>query len=99
MNNCITMKVVKRHVVSMRAGRSMVELRTPSRTRLNVVSLGKQGPVGTVAEEVLKIATEAQIAANEAKAQSSQVAQEQTLMVDGMTMTIDHYIGVIGVQE
>ncbi|WP_182027495.1 hypothetical protein [Vibrio rotiferianus] len=99
MNNCITMKVVKRHVVSMRAGRSMVELRTPSRTRLNVVSLGKQGPVGTVAEEVLKIATEAQTAANEAKAQSSQVAQEQTLMVDGMTMTIDHYIGVIGVQE
>ncbi|MDW1763138.1 hypothetical protein R7040_18200 [Vibrio sp. 1069] len=99
MNNCITMKVVKRHVVSMRAGRSMVELRTPSRTRLNVVSLGKQGPVGTVAEEVLKIATEAQTVANEAKAQSSQVAQEQTLMVDGMTMTIDHYIGVIGVQE
>lgn len=99
MNNCITMKVVKRHVISMRAGRSMVEIRSPSRARLNVVSLGKQGPVGTVAEEVLKMATEAQAAANEAKVQSAQVAEDQSSMVGGMTMTIDHYIGVIGVQE
>ncbi|MBD1559508.1 hypothetical protein HC752_21430 [Vibrio sp. S9_S30] len=99
MNNCITMKVVSRHVVSMKAGRSMVELRTPRKTRFNVVSMGKQGPVGTVAEEVLKMAAEAQNAANEAKAQSSQLAEDQSTMVDGMTMTIDHYIGVIGVQE
>jgi len=99
MNNRITMKIVKRHVVSMRAGRSMVEIRSPSRTRLNVVSLGKQGPVGTVAEEVLKMAIEAKAAATEAKVQFSQVAEDQSSMVDGMTITIDHYIGVLRVKE
>ncbi|HGZ7337192.1 hypothetical protein [Vibrio parahaemolyticus] len=45
------------------------------------------------------MATEAQAAANEAKVQSAQVAEDQSSMVGGMTMTIDHYIGVIGVQE
>ncbi len=98
-NHQITVKVVERQVVRMNIGQSQVIMQSPSRMKMSVVTMGRQGPVGTVAEDVLARAMAAEAAANEAKAQSSQVADDQTTMVDGMTMAINHYIGVIGVQE
>ncbi|TOP74092.1 hypothetical protein [Vibrio parahaemolyticus] len=98
-NHQITVKVVERQVVRMNIGQSQVSMQSPSRMKMSIVTMGRQGPVGTVAEDVLARAMAAEAAANEAKAQSSQVADDQTTMVDGMTMAINHYIGVIGVQE
>ncbi|SDI10252.1 hypothetical protein SAMN04488136_1646 [Vibrio xiamenensis] len=99
MDSRITMKVEKRQVVTLSQGQSKVELRTPSKQKFNVSTLGKQGPVGSVAAEVLVIAANAHTMAEEALIQTAILEQEQAEMVSGMSMTINHYIGVIGAQE
>ncbi|WP_413285970.1 hypothetical protein [Vibrio sp. MA40-2] len=98
-NHQVTVKVVEQQVVRMNIGQSQVTMQNPSKMKMSVITMGRQGPVGTVAEDVLARAMAAELAANEAKAQSSQIAEDQTSMVDGMTMALDHYIGVISVQE
>lgn len=95
----VTIKVVEKQLVRMKIGQSLVTMQNPSKMMMSVITMGRQGPVGTVAEDVLARAMAAELAANEAKAQSAQVAADQTTIVDGMTMAFDHYIGVISVQE
>ncbi|MEL4241139.1 hypothetical protein [Shewanella xiamenensis] len=101
MNNLnrITLRHTVRQVVRMDIGGNQVTIKQLSRLRLNVVSIGVQGPVGTVAESVLTMAQQAQHAAVMASEKAEQVSQAQLGMVSGMSLTLDHYIGAIGAQE
>ncbi|MCS6257471.1 hypothetical protein [Shewanella baltica] len=95
----ITLRHTVQQVVRVDMGGNLVTLRHLSQPRFNVVTIGMQGPVGTVAESVLTMAQQAVQTANSASDKASQVSQDQLVMVSGMSQTIDHYIGAIGAQE
>ncbi len=101
MNNThrITLRHTVKQLVRMDMGGNVVTITQQSRPRINVVSVGVQGPVGTVAESVLTMAEEAKAAAEQATELAETTSQEQADMVSGMTLTLDHYIGAIGAQE
>lgn len=101
MNNLhrIVMRHTVKHVIRMDTGANQVTIRQLSRPRINVVSVGVQGPVGTVAESVLTMAQEAKETANQASQKADEASQDQQSMVSGMTLTLDHYIGAIEAQE
>ncbi|MGI2098980.1 hypothetical protein [Shewanella glacialipiscicola] len=95
----ITLRHTVRQVVRMDMGGNQVTLKHLSQPRFNVVTIGTQGPVGTVAESVLTMAQHAVQTANRANDKANQVSQDQLVMVGSMSQTIDHYIGAIGAQE
>jgi hypothetical protein len=101
MNNLnrITLRHTVRQVVRMDVGGNQVTIRQSTRPLINVVSIGVQGPVGTVAQSVLTMAQQAQQAASLASEKAEWVSQEQLGMVSGMSLALDHYIGAIGAQE
>ncbi|MDG2839963.1 hypothetical protein P7M54_24600 [Vibrio parahaemolyticus] len=101
MNNIhrIVMRHTVKHVIRMDTGGNQVTIRQLSRPRIHVVSVGVQGPVGTVAESVLTMAQEVQAAAQKATNTATQAMTDQSDMVTGMTLTLDHYIGAIEAQE
>ena len=101
MNNLnrITIRDTVKQVVRMETGGNQITIRQSRRPRIHVVSIGIQGPVGTVAESVLTMAQEAVATANQAIKKADVVSQEQQTMVSGMALTLDFYIGAIAAQE
>lgn len=101
MNNLnrITMLHTVKQVVRMETGGNQVTIRQSKRPSIHVVSIGVQGPVGTVAESVLTMAQEAVATANQASQVANDVSQEQQAMVSGMALTLDFHIGAIAAQE
>lgn len=99
MESQVSIHVTKRQVVMVNTGSAMVEMNVPNKMALSIVTLGKQGPVGAVAEDVLNMAKAAETMAKAANKTAQGVAHEQQLMVTGMTTTLDHYIGAISAQE
>ena len=97
MNNIkqIIMRVSKTNVIRMNTGASSVIFRTANQIKMSVVSFGKQGPVGTVAESVLTLANEAKAEASNALLIAQSVSSSQDDLVSGMTLSIDHHIGAI----
>ena len=92
----ITFRHTVKHLVRVDMGGNVVTIIQQSRPRINVVSVGVQGPVGTVAESVLTMAEEAKVAAEQAMKLAEATSQEQADMVSGMILALDHYIGAIG---
>ena len=101
MNNLnrIIMRHTVKQVVRMETGGNQVTIRQSRRPSIHVVSIGVQGPVGTVAESVLTMAQEAVATANQAIKKVDVVSQEQQAMVSDMAITLDFYIGAIAAQE
>lgn len=93
-------------IVKVKVQDSVVEVREPAEPRVQVVTVGVQGPVGTVAENVLQRALQAEQSANEAKLAATE-AQEMagdtlqglTALVDGMKQRLDYHTGAISAIE
>jgi hypothetical protein len=95
----IVMRHTVRHVVRMSAGDNQVTILKSGNPRINVVTIGVQGPVGTVAQSVLTMAEQAQAAAKQAEQLANVVQAEQQQMFSSMSLTLDHYIGALAAQE
>ena len=97
-NHQIKLNITEQRVV-MNTEKSRTELKLKHQVKLSAVTMGKQGPVGTVAENVLARAVEAEAAAKAAQSLSNQVAEQQSSMVSDMTNTLEHFIGAIEAQN
>ena len=83
----------------MRIGQSQVTMQTSSKIKMNVVTIGRQGPVGTLPPDILSRLEAAEHDAKQAKQLSSQIEEMQHQMVGGMTMAIEHFLGVVSIQD
>lgn len=101
MNNVnrVVIKHSVKHLVHLKMGSNRVTVRQASSPQVNVISIGAQGPVGSIAENVLAMAQEAKALASEAKEKADEASQGQQVMVSNMAQTLDHFIGAIGAQE
>ena len=97
-NHQVNITVTQQRVV-INTEKSRTKLTSPGKLQMRVTTLGRQGPVGTVAESVLTMAQAAMTAANQASQKADETSQDQQSMVSGMTLTLDHYIGAIEAQE
>lgn len=91
-----------RQVIKLKQGDTVTVIAKPSKPCLSVVSVGAQGPVGTVAEEVLSKVEQAEQSANEAKSEASaahdesqQTQLDMDQMLTDMTNRFNYHAGVI----
>ena len=97
-NNQVNIKVTQQRVV-INTEKSRTALTSPKKLSIRVATVGRQGPVGTVAESVLTMAQQALTMATSASLKADATSEDQQEMVSGMTLTLDHYIGAIAAQE
>lgn len=85
-------------IVTLRQSCGVVEVRQTIAPRLSVISLGVQGPVGTLAESVLQRALRAEADSREAlkKAESNDAAMA-SLLAD-LSGAFTYHAGVISAQ-
>lgn len=69
-----------------------------SKPQFNVISAGLQGPVGTVAEDVLAKAASAELAAMNASTVSDQVSTDLELLVTDLNNAFVYHTGAISAQ-
>ncbi|MFL0830063.1 hypothetical protein [Vibrio parahaemolyticus] len=96
--NRVTQVKVVRQVVRIKQGnrQSIVERQGPP--RLTVVRTGVQGPVGTVADEVLSRAEAAEQAANNALTVANQATADLDKLITDMNDAFVYHTGVISAQ-
>ncbi|MBE3958887.1 hypothetical protein HJ141_22410 [Vibrio parahaemolyticus] len=96
--NRVTQVNVVRQVVRIKQGnrQSIVERQGPP--RLTVVRTGVQGPVGTVADEVLSRAEAAEQAANNALTVANQATADLDKLITDMNDAFVYHTGVISAQ-
>ncbi|EKI0737944.1 hypothetical protein PB787_004606 [Vibrio parahaemolyticus] len=96
--NRVTQVKVVRQVVRIKQGnrQSIVERQGPP--RLTVVRTGIQGPVGTVADEVLSRAEAAEQAANNALTVANQATADLDKLITDMNDAFVYHTGVISAQ-
>ena len=91
----VTQVKVVRQVVKLTQGNQTTIIERQGPPKLSVVKVGVQGPVGTVAEEVLNRAEAAEEAANEAKSLATENSDALNLMLDEMTEAFAFQTGII----
>ncbi|HAS3046048.1 TPA: hypothetical protein I6Y62_004328 [Vibrio parahaemolyticus] len=91
----VTVERVVRQVVRLKQGQQVAVIERPGPIRFSVVRGGIQGPVGTVAEEVLNRAEAAERTANEAKKLAQDNHNAVDLMLDEMTAAFEFQTGII----
>ena len=91
----VTVEKVVRQVVRLKQGQQVAVIERPGHVRFSVVRGGIQGPVGTVAEEVLNRAEAAERTANEAKKLAQDNHNAVDLMLDEMTAAFEFQTGII----
>ncbi|HFQ5182613.1 TPA: hypothetical protein ACGUW2_004642 [Vibrio vulnificus] len=91
----VTVEKVVRQVVRLKQGKQVAVIERPGHVRFSVVRGGIQGPVGTVAEEVLNRAEAAERTANEAKKLAQDNHNAVDLMLDEMTAAFEFQTGII----
>ncbi|MBO0165093.1 hypothetical protein J0692_22855 [Vibrio alginolyticus] len=96
--NRVTQVKLVRQVVRIKQGnrQSIVERQGPP--RLTVVRTGVQGPVGTVADEVLSRAEAAEQAANNALTVANQATADLDKLITDMNDAFVYHTGVISAQ-
>ncbi|MBM5036721.1 hypothetical protein HYO05_21930 [Vibrio parahaemolyticus] len=96
--NRVTQVKVVRQVVRIKQGnrQSIIERQGP--LRLTVVRTGVQGPVGTVADEVLSRAEAAEQAANNALTVANQATADLDKLITDMNDAFVYHTGVISAQ-
>ncbi|HCE2656914.1 hypothetical protein [Vibrio parahaemolyticus] len=96
--NRVTQVKVVRQVVRIKQGnrQSIIERQGPP--RLTVVRTGVQGPVGTVADEVLSRAEAAEQAANNALTVANQATADLDKLITDMNDAFVYHTGVISAQ-
>lgn len=99
----VSQRVVVTHgverIVRVNIRGSVVEVCEPAEPRVQVVTVGVQGPVGTVAENVLQRAMQAEQAATAAQTMASDTLEGLTALVNGMQQSLDYRIGAISAIE
>tara|TARA_B100000929_G_scaffold244902_1_gene202989 strand:+ start:1095 stop:1403 length:309 start_codon:yes stop_codon:yes gene_type:complete len=86
-------------IVTVTRGDQVVEVRQALSPHIQVISMGVQGPVGTVAESVLSQAATASATAEEAKALSENTATDLASLTTQLRDAFTYHTGVISAQE
>lgn len=86
-------------IVTVTQGDQVVEVRQALSPHIQVISMGVQGPVGTVAESVLSQAAAAEATAGEAKALSEDTATDLASLTTQLRDAFTYHTGVISAQE
>lgn len=94
----VTLSRVELRVARITQGQHVAVVASPSRPRFGVVSAGLQGPVGTVAENVLARAEAAELAATEAAAVAGQTASDLTSLTNKLKDAFVYHAGAISAQ-
>lgn len=81
-------------IVTLSVGGAVVEVRESTKPNVQVVTVGVQGPVGTVAENVLAMAAQAEAAAARAEALAVQNDADLTQFVNSLSNAIAYQSGV-----
>ncbi|PMN73150.1 hypothetical protein [Enterovibrio norvegicus] len=96
--NRVTQVKVVRQVVRLKQGTRQTVIDRQVRPRLTVVRAGVQGPVGTVAEEVLSRAEAAERAAKLAAAVADQATEDLAALIEKMDAAFVFHAGSIAAQ-
>ncbi|MBF7051746.1 hypothetical protein IOC61_00180 [Halomonas sp. KAO] len=86
-------------IVTVIQGDQVVEVRQTLSPHIQVISMGVQGPVGTVAERVLDRAAAAEAAADEAMALAEDTATDLASLTTQLRDAFTYHTGVISAQE
>lgn len=86
-------------IVTVTQGDQVVEVRQALSPHIQVISMGVQGPVGTVAERVLDRAAAAEAAADEAMALAEDTATDLASLTTQLRDAFTYHTGVISAQE
>lgn len=86
-------------IVTVVQGARVVEVRQAQPPSIHVITVGVQGPVGTVAEEVLSRAATAEVAAVEASALAEDTATDLASLTTKLRDAFTYHTGVISAQE
>lgn len=86
-------------IVTLKQGVSVVEIRQAVAPRLSVVSLGVQGPVGVLAENVLQRTLQAELNANRALELAQGADAAVAALMDDLQGAFTYHAGVISAQE
>jgi len=97
--NQVTVTVPIERIVTVSQGGRVVEVRQAVSPSVHVVSVGLQGPVGTVAEDVLTRAAAAEQAADAAQAEATQTSDDLASVVTRLNNAFAYHAGAISAQE
>ena len=86
-------------IVTVTQGDQVVEVRQSLSPHVQVISMGVQGPVGTVAERVLDRAAAAEAAADEAMALAEDTVTDLASLTTQLRDAFTYHTGVISAQE
>lgn len=87
-------------IVRVTQGSRTAVVQLASQLAVSVVTIGTQGPVGTVAENVLLRALQAEHAANQAVAVSEDTLQGLTTLISEFKSSLDFHTGALSaIQE
>ncbi len=86
-------------IVTVTQGDQVVEVRQSLSPHVQVISMGVQGPVGTVAERVLDRAAAAEAAADEAMDLAEDTATDLASLTTQLRDAFTYHTGVISAQE
>lgn len=86
-------------IVTLKQGSGVVEIRQAVAPRLSVISLGVQGPVGVLAENVLQRTLQAERNAIQALELAQGADAAVTALMDGLQEAFTYHAGVISAQE
>lgn len=86
-------------IVTVTQGDQVVEVRQALSPHVQVISMGVQGPVGTVAEDVLTRAAAAEQAAAAAQAEATQTTDDLASVVTRLNNAFAYHAGAISAQE
>lgn len=86
-------------IVTLKQGASVVEIRQAVAPRLSVVSLGVQGPVGVLAENVLQRTLLAELNAARALELAQGADAAVAALMDDLQGAFTYHAGVISAQE
>lgn len=86
-------------IVTLKHGASVVEIRQAVSPRLSVISLGVQGPVGILAENVLQRTLQAEKSASRALELAQGADAAVAALMDDLQGAFTYHAGVISAQE
>lgn len=90
----VVLEKVNRQVVRLTQGSRKTVIEQTIAPRFQVLSVGLQGPVGTVAENVLSMAASAVAAAETAETVATQANDDLEQLVNGLSNAIAYQSGV-----
>lgn len=95
----VVLSRVELRVARITQGQHVAVVTSPARSRFGVVSAGLQGPVGTVAENVLALAEQAEQSAHVATAMAGKTADDLSDVINRLNGVFAYHAAAITAQE